>query len=227
MISRRSAPKSESMVAFERAHEADPEDEEVAVFIATLRSELGPEPDARAAVEALAKRSGVDLDSRREELAAADMPIDARTLVRNGFLRARNFVRSGLEDTIDRSQRKRAPKAAARRDEAERSECSEQQEELRGSVDQDQVPPEFRDLTPWAVRLGVGDDVCRSSLVEGLAPDERSGLLSLTARHGTVIYAWLDTFGDDPMTPEAAAFMYLLLGVEEGGTFLRGAHDAE
>jgi hypothetical protein len=30
-----------------------------------------------------------------------------------------------------------------------------------------------------------------------------------------MMHAWLDGFGSDGMPPEAAAFLYLLLGIEE------------
>jgi len=39
----------------------------------------------------------------------------------------------------------------------------------------------------------------------------------LVQLHAPAVHDWLDTFGDESMTPEAAAFMYLLLGVEETG----------
>ena len=208
----------EAMAALQRAREVDPEDEEVEVFILTLHSELGPEREAMTAVEALAKRNGVDLESLRRDLTAAGVPVDSRTLLQNGFLRARNFLRSRLEDAIDRSHRRRNPEESARQAEAERRECDERQEELRDGIDPDRVPALLGDVTPWAIRLGVGDDVCRSRLAERLTPGERSALLSVIREHATPIHSWLDAFGDKPMTPEAAAFMYLLLSVEELST---------
>ena len=205
----------EAMVALQRAREVDPEDEEVEVFILTLRSELGPEREAMAAVADLAKRNGVDLESLRRDLTATGMPVDSHTLLLNGFLRARNFLRSRLEDAIERLHARRDPEKWARQAEAERQECSEMQEELRKSIDPDRVPAPVRDVTHWAIRLGVGDDVCRSRLAEHLTPGERSALLTVIREHAPSIHSWLDAFGDKPMTPEAAAFMYLLLSVEE------------
>ena len=132
--------------------------------------------------------------------------------------RARNFVRSGLEDAMERSHRRRDPEEWAERTEAERRKCAEMQDELRNSINPDRVPSGLRDLTPWAIRLGVGDDVCRNGLAEGLTPAERSALLRAIRKQATSIHVWLDAFGDKPMTPEAAAFMYLLLVVEEMNT---------
>lgn len=205
----------EAMIVLRRANEIDPEDEEVEVFVLTLLSELGPEPEAMAAVEALAKRKGVDLDLLRQELANADMSINARAFLMNGFLRARNFLRSTLEDAIERSHGKSSPEEYARQTEADLQECFEMQEELQKDFDAGRVPNVLHDVGPWAVRLGVGDDVCRSTLFERLTSDERSTLFSVIDKHASSINSWLDMLEGKPMTIEAAAFMYLLLGVEE------------
>lgn len=205
----------EALAAFRRAWAINPADEEVEIFALTLLCELGPEPEAMAAVEALAKRQGLDLPSLREELTAAAMPVDARTLVMNGFLHARNVLRSRLEDAMERSQRSHDRGSWERDLASQRQDCARRQEELRCTLDPVRVPAELRDVTPWAIRLGVGDDLCRSSLMEGLTSSERSVMLGMIQDHATSIHSWLDTFEDRTMTPEAAAFMYLLLGVEE------------
>ncbi len=208
----------EAMAALRHANEVDPEDNEVEIFVLTLLSESGPEREAMAAVEALAKRNGVDLESLRRELADAGMPVNARALLMNGFLRARNFLRSTLEDAIERSHRVHDPEEWARQAESEQRDCFETQEELQDNLNPNQVPDGLHDVMPWAIRLGVGDDVCRSMLVERLTTGERSSLLRVIRKHASSIHSWLDTFQDKPMTPEAAAFMYLLLGVEEKNT---------
>ena len=205
----------EALTAFERAYALDPEDEEVEVFVLTLLSELGPEKEALAAVEARAERTGVDLESLRSELAEAEMVCDARTLVMNAFIRARNFVRSRLEDEIERLRRAQDPDDWARQGDADEQNCVQLQAELESSMDAECVPEGFREVTPWAVRLGVGDDVCRSTLVENLTASERSEVLGVIGDHATSIHRWLDGFEDRPLTPEAGAFMYLLLGLEE------------
>ena len=208
----------EALTAFQRAKEVDPDDVEVEVFILTLLAELGPEPEAMAAVEATAKRGGVDLKSLREELVAADMPVDARALVMNGFIRARNFLRSRLEDEIERSQRRQSPKRWSLQTESERQDCVEMQQQLENELDPQRVPPGLGDVTPWAMRFGVGDDVCRSRLMESMGTDERAVMLGVLEEHAADIHAWLDSFGDESMASEAAAFMYLLLGADETDT---------
>lgn len=208
----------EALAALRRAHEIDPADEQVEVFVLTLLSELGPEPEAMAAVQDLAKRKQVDLESLRQELVAADTPVDARALLMAGFIRARNFMRSTLEDAIERSQRKYTAKQLAQQAQSEWQDCLATQQQLQENFAPDRVPAGFEDVTPWALRLGIGDDVYRSMLLERLTSDERSTLHSLAATHATAIHAWLDTFADQPLSAEAAAFMYLLLGVEETST---------
>jgi tetratricopeptide (TPR) repeat protein len=205
----------EALTCLRRANEIDPDDEEVEVFVLTLQSESGPEREAMVAVEALAKRKGVDLESLRRDLTGAGMPVDSNTLLLNGFFRARDFLRSRLQDAMERSHRGRDPEEWVQRGEAEWRECTEMQDELQRSVDPDRVPTGLRDVTPWAIRLGVGDDVCRGRLTERLTPAERSALLSAIRKHATSIHLWLDAFGNKPMTREAAAFLYLLLCVEE------------
>lgn len=207
----------EALVAFRRAQAIDPEDEEVAVFILTLISEAGLEDDAMVGVVAHAQRTGVDLAALRRELTEAGMPVDSRTLIRNGFIHARNFVRSGLQTAIERAERRRDTAAWARQRERERRECMDAQEDLRRVVDPACVPGGLGEVTPWAIRLGAGDDVCRVLLWEQVKPRERSTLTRLLAAHAGSIQRWLDGFDGDSMTPEAAAFMYLLLGWEESG----------
>ncbi|MDH3207859.1 MAG: hypothetical protein OEO79_14740 [Gemmatimonadota bacterium] len=205
----------EALAAFRHAREVNPDDEEVEVFILTLLSELGPEREALAAVEALAERDGIDLDSLREELTAAGMPVDARALLMNGFIRARNFLRSRLEDDIERSERTQNPDAWSEQVESERQDCAKMRKELEHDIDPQRVPAGLRDVTPWAIRLGIGDDVCRNRLLEGLTTGERAAMLGAIRQHAASIHSWLDAFGNEPMTPEATAFMYLLLGADE------------
>ena len=204
--------------ALRRAHEIGPEDEEVEVFVATLLCESGPEPAAMEMVERLAERQGVDLESLRSELIAADFPTDAQTLLLNGFLRARNFVRSRLEDLIAKRSRTVGGGGQRPNELDDDTDCAPFQLELQAGFEIARVPGPLREMAPWAVRLGVGDDVCRSILMEALSTGERSELHRAADIHAAAIHEWLDGLGD-AMTHEASAFMYLLLGVEEGGPF--------
>lgn len=77
------------------------------------------------------------------------------------------------------------------------------------------MPAAFRGLTPWAARFGIADDVCRRIILADMAPGEWHALVRAIEPHAAEIHAWLDSFDPEPMSPEAAAFMYLLLGIAE------------
>jgi len=194
-----------ALAALRRAAGLDPDDREVEVFVMTLLSEGGAEEEALATVRAAARRTGLDLDTLEAELTAAGMPVDSDTLIRNGFVHARSFVRSRLEDEMDRA----GPGARTQQD------CSGMREELRRDVDPARVPASFRGLTAWAIRLGVGDDYCRTRLTERLTAAEKAEVRRAVTERASEIQAWVDTFEPGALPAEAAAFTYLLLGVEE------------
>ncbi len=206
---------ADALDALRTAARLDPSEHDVEVFILTLLSEAGAESEAIAGIEAAAGRAGVDLPSLRSDLSAAGMPTDSRALLLNGFIRPRNFVRSRLEDAIERLGRRRDPAAWKRRQAAERRECRAMQAELQRLFDVDRVPEPLRSLAPWALRLGVGDDHCRGWLVGRLKAAEREELRRRAEDHAGAIQRWLDSFPAGSMPEEAAAFMYLMLGVEE------------
>lgn len=83
------------------------------------------------------------------------------------------------------------------------------------SLDEATVPEELRHLVPMAEQWGIGDDVDRYDKVEASSPEEREALRSAVAPHDRRITAWLDSFGEGLMTDEAAAFMYMLIAIEE------------
>jgi len=206
---------SDALRAFQTAARLDPDDHEVEVYVLTLLSESGAEAQALAAIDAAAERKGVALGSLRRDLAAAGMPVESRALILNAFIRPRNFVKSRLEDEIERAERMSDPARWERLRDAERRECSEMQNELRRDIDPQRVPADFRMVTPWAIRLGVGDDFCRGWLVERLTDRERLEVRRVVTEYAGLIQNWLDGFGSVSMPEEAAAFMYLLLSMEE------------
>ena len=77
------------------------------------------------------------------------------------------------------------------------------------------VPAELRHLVPLAERWGIGDDVDRNAAVDRATPAERAELERALAPVHARITAWLDSFGQQPMPDEAAAFMYMQLALEE------------
>jgi hypothetical protein len=193
----------------------NPQDKECDVYVLTLLEETGRSDEALAGIEDAAPRHEVILHALRSELTAAGMPVDARTLLLNGFIHARNFFRSSLAVEAERILNALEPGRAGRQAAAERKRCAEHEQQLALTFDASRVPESMRALAPWASRYGVGDDYCRPFLLGRLSKKERTALTDEIDAHAHAIQAWLDSFDGESMSPEAAAFMYLALGVEE------------
>ena len=83
------------------------------------------------------------------------------------------------------------------------------------SLDVDNVPADLRHLVPLAERWGIGDDVDRNAAVDRATTAERADLERAISPVDARITAWLNSFGQQPMPDEAAAFMYMQLALEE------------
>jgi hypothetical protein len=84
-------------------------------------------------------------------------------------------------------------------------------------LDSGNVPAHLRHLTPLAERWGIGDDVIRGDCVDSASEEDKKELHDALNEPYDDITAWLDSFGDEPMSDEAAAFMYMQLALEEMG----------
>lgn len=90
----------------------------------------------------------------------------------------------------------------------------------RIALDATKVPAELRSLVPLAEYWGIGDDVIRDVLQESESQAQKAALAKAVNPHNAVITAWLDSLpAGQPMSDEAAAFMYMQLGLEEMGLF--------
>jgi hypothetical protein len=85
------------------------------------------------------------------------------------------------------------------------------------TLDPQNVPTQFRDLVPLATKWGIGDDEYRSDMHAKASEQDKQELQQALKGRARAINDWLDTFGKGKMTPEAAAFMYMMLGVDEMG----------
>jgi tetratricopeptide (TPR) repeat protein len=207
--------QEQALACFRDAIRLAPGDRISEVYALTLLAEMGREKQALAGIKAAAKRHELDLAKLRRALAAAGFRADASMLVMNGFIHARNFMRSAIANEAERIRDARAPGRAQRRAEAQRKACREDQKALARRFDAARVPAEIRVLAPWASRYGVGDDVCRPFLLRSLTRAQRAKLIRAVDAHAGEIHAWLDGFPRGKMTTEAAAFLYLAEGVEE------------
>jgi tetratricopeptide (TPR) repeat protein len=205
----------QALACFRRALRLDPRDRISEVYALTLLAEMGRERQARAGIRAAAKRHALDLPKLRRELTAVRFPTDARTLLMNGFIHARNFMRSAIGGEAERIRNAREPGRARRQAAAERKACRQHQEALARRFDASRVPAALRALAPLASRYGIGDDVCRPRLLMRLAKAQRAKLIRAVDAHGRALHAWLGGFPRGKMTAEAEALLYLAQGIEE------------
>lgn len=90
----------------------------------------------------------------------------------------------------------------------------------RTPLDPAKVPASLRGLVPLAEHWGIGDDVLREMLQEAESPAKKKALADAVNPHNAAITAWLDSWPQgEPMSDEAAAFMYMQQGLDEMGLF--------
>ena len=83
------------------------------------------------------------------------------------------------------------------------------------TLDPTKVPEDLRPLLPVIQEWGIGDDVDRGHKVDAATPEARQRLRDALTPHQDRITAWLNSFGQQLMPDEAAAFMYAQLALEE------------
>jgi hypothetical protein len=206
---------TQALACMREAQRLKPRDKIYEIYVITLLQESGREREALAALAAAAARHEVDLKGLQRQLNKAGMKADAAALLTNGFIRARNFLRSRLSDEAERILNRLQPGRGRRESAAQHERCLQDQRKLERGFDASRVPESLRALSPLASRYGVGDDYCRPYLLKRLARKRRAQLVAAVDRHAAAIQAWLDTFAEGKMPTEAAAFLYLALATEE------------
>ncbi len=80
-----------------------------------------------------------------------------------------------------------------------------------GGLDAARVPPELRDLIPYAEVWGVGDDLAREALVEAAPAQARTDLVEIVRGRGEALDRWLAGPEADSRRPTAEylAFTHL------------------
>lgn len=82
----------------------------------------------------------------------------------------------------------------------------------------DRVPPDLVDLIPLAETWGISDDVLRDEMQERATAAEKQAMGDALMNRHARITAWLDSLPQgQPMSDEAAAFMYMQVGADEMG----------
>ncbi|HEY3011299.1 MAG TPA: hypothetical protein VGJ36_01035 [Gemmatimonadales bacterium] len=87
-------------------------------------------------------------------------------------------------------------------------------------LDPERVPPYLRHLVPLAEKWGIGDDIIRNDYIAKAEAREKRELHDALYQPFEQITEWLNSFGDQPMTDEAEAFMYMQGALDEMGYYI-------
>ena len=205
----------DALACFRSARTLDPKNETYDVYVPTLLVELEREKEALAEINRVGRRRKANLTQLRRELAKAKFKADATSLLMNGFIRARNFMWSWLSDEAERIRNSLTRGRKQRVAKAETDECEAFSRALQKDFRRSQVPASLRPLAAAAARYGIGDDGCRPLLMKRIPKAQKTKLVATANRLANKVHAWLDTFPSGQMSVEAAAFMYLMNGLEE------------
>lgn len=214
VLTHRARDHGAAIDSFRRALRLNPKDKIVQVFIVALLAEMGREREALEALATAARAQKVNLAPHRAALRKAKMPATADNMLQ-AFIRPRNFFVSNLWREAERLRKKIQPAAHNEQIKSERDDCVRRQRELTRSFDSARVPPALRALASAAARYGVGDDVCRPLLMKRMSKKTRDRLNRDAQRLAEPIAKWLDGFAAGAMSDEAAAYMYLLEGLDD------------
>jgi hypothetical protein len=84
-------------------------------------------------------------------------------------------------------------------------------------LDSSKVPADLQDLIPHAEKWGIGDDIIRGDFQAKATDSDKQALQAALKGRNARITAWLDEQGTGEMSEEAAAFMYMQMGLDEMG----------
>jgi hypothetical protein len=87
-------------------------------------------------------------------------------------------------------------------------------------LDPNKVPADLQDLIPHAEKWGIGDDFIRGDFQSKATDAEKKALQEALKGRNARITVWLDEQGATDMSEEAAAFMYMQLGLDEMGLWV-------
>jgi hypothetical protein len=87
-------------------------------------------------------------------------------------------------------------------------------------LDPANVPAHLRHLIPLAEKWGIGDDIIRNDLIDKSSVAEKRGLHDALYAPFERVSEWLDSFAEQPLSPEAEAFMYMQTALDEMGYYI-------
>ena len=79
----------------------------------------------------------------------------------------------------------------------------------------DNVPDEFKEFFPLAIKWGIGDDAIRGDVTDSATESDIQELVAALTGRLDSINRWIDSYPEGTMTDEAAAFMYMGEAIEE------------
>lgn len=89
-------------------------------------------------------------------------------------------------------------------------------ESARTRLDPTRVPAELRGIVPLAEYWGICDDAIREAMQDAESQANKETMADTVNPHNAAITAWLDSWPvGELMSDEAAAFMYMQLGLTE------------
>lgn len=201
--------------ALEEAHRLAPADRLVETLLLTLLAEHAAADVVMPRLEAAAQRQGIDLAGIRQQLQAQSFPLDPHTLLLNAFPHARNAFRAWIATEAERIDQQRQPARHAALQRRAQEDCLEERRRVRKAFRPERVPAALRPCIPWALKYGIGDDPCRAHFLAQMSKREQHTLQQRLAEHASALHDWLDSFGQNRLSTEAAAFLYLLQAYEE------------
>ncbi len=205
----------EATEQFRRAAELNPHKQ---LYLVNYLAALAHADNARALTELERVAPRYDVDVRALEAARRAEGLrddDASALVFDAFYHAHNFLRSELMDELLLIQDRLSGVSRQTLRRREIKAYKEMQKEVVDSFHVARVPAHLRELADAVVRLGIGDDFGREYFFARLKKKERAALIARADALAPQVHLWLDGFGAGPLSAEAAAYMYFLLGIEE------------
>lgn len=87
-------------------------------------------------------------------------------------------------------------------------------------LDPANVPTHLRHIIPLAEKWGIGDDIIRNDLIDKSSDAAKCELRDALYEPLERITAWINSFADRPLSPEAEAFMYMQTALDEMGYYI-------
>lgn len=86
-------------------------------------------------------------------------------------------------------------------------------------IDASSVPEHLRDLIPMAEKWGIGDDIIRGDYVEKATEEDKQQFAARLKGRTFTVEVWVHSFESGQMSEAAVHFMYMLIALDESGSW--------